>query len=580
MMRHRFRRQLCAISCLSVALCLPEVTYGAKPHTPKPRTATPPKLPTRSPTSIEVQVVQVAGTQAYLQPGASGGIHRGARVMISHKQYPVVETTDSYAAIEVGKDPPAELDRGQASIVGAEEEKPTQLPPPRPLSTWEHGWPQASAPADSQTARFVPLGGRERDRRWDVRLSMAAGGVLPLSGGGGIGHAELNARVHAEPFHGPGALDLDVSLQRWFAADLATRNGSDARPLLWLRELLLSRDVGAWYAGIGRMRYAASTLGPLDGASARARVGEGLFVGAFGGLLPNPLSAEPSLDAQRFGVEASYSRPELELRPEAALVIHGSTFHGSLDERRISGTFGVYPGLSRIGGYFEVSNFSADNPWGAHPIELTAAGFDASARIGAFRAGARLDLLQPVRSRWLASFLPTSWLCRTVPTAGAGPEPCDTSVSTRVVGTVDGGVEVGNVSLTVGGTATRDPTQTGGAPSASGAFAAGRIVRIAKIARVEASGSYSEATYLNMVSAWLGPGATLLQDALDLSVYYRTASLRYRTGGASLLQNGVGAAAAIFPNSDIAFALQTEATVGPDTKAFLVFGTAMWHPRL
>src|SRR5258706_2974665 len=45
--------------------------------------------------------------------------------------------------------------------------------------------------------------------------------------------------------------------------------------------------------------------------------------------LPDPGSAAPSVDAQRFGVEATYSRPEVAMRPEASLVLHGSTFRRS-----------------------------------------------------------------------------------------------------------------------------------------------------------------------------------------------------------------------------------------------------------
>jgi hypothetical protein len=569
-----------AIAALATALAVPVLSV-AGPRTP-PRaggTQTPKPTPAAPSTGfVDVTVVQVAGTRAYLKPGARAGVRRGARVVIDHQSYRVSETTDSYAVIEVGNEAPHERDTGQATVVAAEEEHAKQLPKPRPVTQWEHAWPSAAAPADSQTPRFVPLGSTQRDRRWDVRLSMSAGGVLPLVGGGGIAQAELNARVHAEPFQGPGALDLDASLQRWFAADLATRNGADTRALLWLRELLLSRDSGAWYAGVGRMRYAASTLGPLDGAAAHIQVGEGFFVGAFGGLLPNPLSGAPSLDAERFGMEATYRRPELALRPEAALVVHGSTFRGALDERRLSGTFGVYPGLSRIGGYFELSNFSPNNPWGASTVELTAAGFDASVHAGVVSAGARLDVLQPVRSLWMAYFLPTSWLCRTLPTIP--PEPCDGSVSTRAVGSIDAGVELDNVSVTVGGTTTRDLTQVGGAPSDSGAFAAGRVVRIGNVGRIEASGSYSTATYLNMVSGSAGPGLTLMADALDVAAYYRVASLRYRVQESWLVQQGGGATAAIFPNDELALTLQTEVTTGPDTKALLVFATVVWHPHL
>jgi hypothetical protein len=112
-----------------------------------------------------------------------------------------------------------------------------------------------------------------------------------------------------------------------------------------------------------------------------------------------------------------------------------------------------------------------------------------------------------------------------------------------------------------------------------GGFATGRVVRIARVARVEASGSYSEATYMKMLMASGGPGVMLFADALDLSAYYRFAQLRYRSIDTALAQHGVGGTAMLFPNAVLLFTLQSEAIVGDDAKAVLIFGTAMWRPR-
>lgn len=552
----------------------------APPHTPAPAPTPPPRA--HAPTRVTVSVTEVAGSHAYLQPGSSGGVRRTAKVVIRNKEYVVTDATASWAVIDVGKDPPHENDKGQATIVSEEEDKPFELVKPRSLATWEHAWPQAVAPASRQSPRFVPLGGVERDRRWDVRLLLAGGAVAPLGRGAAFSRVELNARVHGEPFAAPLSLDLDVSLQRWFAASLDAREGGDARPLLRLREALVGYGSGGWHAGFGRMRYAASTLGTLDGTRVRAPLGAGLFVGAFGGVLPHPLSGAPSLSAQRFGVETTYSRPDFALRPEAALVLHGSTFDGGLDERRASGVVGLFPGRSRFGGHFEVSSFDANNPWGASPVEVTAGGLDASIRAGVFQFGGRFDVRQPIRSRWLASFLPTWWFCRTTPAAGApagAPEVCDGSVSTRWLGAVDAGVEVDRVAFTVGGTRVGDLTQTGGAPDMTGAFASGRVVRIARVLRLEASGSFSRATYLDMVGGTAGPGFSLFGELLDMSAYYRRAALQYRAIDASLTQHGFGTTVMLLPSPELLFAAQGEATSGDDVNALMVFGTAMWRPR-
>jgi hypothetical protein len=264
------------------------------------------------------------------------------------------------------------------------------------------------------------------------------------------------------------------------------------------------------------------------------------------------------------------------------LVVHGSTFQGALDERRISGLFGFYPGPSRFGGYFEVSNFDAGNPWGAATVELTAAGIDQSVRFGSFEVTARLDVRQPERSLWLASFLPSSWFCTTVPAPVTQPnaqEPCNGRVDSRAFGEIDAGVTAGNVSLVVGALTVRDVTQTS-EPDMVGGFATARVVRIEKILRLEASGNYSRSTFVNLSGGTLGPGLTLLDDALDLGAYYRLAVLQYASDGASLLQDGIGGTIVLLPGRDFLFTLQGEAITGQDVKALTIFGTATWRPHL
>jgi hypothetical protein len=288
-----------------------------------------------------------------------------------------------------------------------------------------------------------------------------------------------------------------------------------------------------------------------------------------------------SFDAQRFGAELRYSRPELSWRPEAALVAHGSMFQGSVDERRLSGIFAAYPGDSRLGAYFELSSFDADNPWNEPSIALTAAGVDPSIRIGPVTLGARFDVREPEISHWMASFLPASWFCRTVPASGAQPnaaEPCDGGPSLRALGELDASVQVDRFSLLVGGTTVRELRQSNEADM-TGAFATARVVRLARIFRVEASGSFSQGTYLNLFGGTAGPGVTLLGDALDLSAYYRLSVLKYRSVDTSLVQNGAGATLAFIPNATWLFTVQGEGTTGDDVMALMLFGTATWRPR-
>ena len=59
------------------------------------------------------------------------------------------------------------------------------------------------------------------------------------------------------------------------------------------------------------------------------------------------------------------------------------------------------------------------NPWQAPRFEVSAAGLDASVRVGLFQIAGRFDMRLPERSLWLTSYLPLGYLCNTVPDPGA-----------------------------------------------------------------------------------------------------------------------------------------------------------------
>jgi len=177
-----------AVIGLSIVLPLAATTFAAQPqtqgHKERQASAAPAPAPTAA-ASIEVTVIQVAGTQAFLKPGATGGVHRRAKVVINRKEYQVIQTSDSFAVIEVGNEPLHEQDKGQATVVGVEGEKAKELDKPEPLSKWKHAWTKEEAPANAQRPRFVPLGGNtERDR-------LAARAAFQLS--------------HGQPVRGPRA---------------------------------------------------------------------------------------------------------------------------------------------------------------------------------------------------------------------------------------------------------------------------------------------------------------------------------------------------------------------------------------
>ena len=564
--------------------------FAQRPRPAKPPPAKPPPPPpAEKPKFIEVTVLEIAAGRAYLQPGVKGSVRKTATVLIKGKEYTVVEATDSYAVIKVTDDSVREKDKGRASIVEDVEENKPPPPPPRPLATWASAWTPEAPPADAEQPRFVPLGGEMTvDRRYDLRVGFTGGGYVPLgSQGASLGFVTLDARLHAAPFSVPAALDFDGSFRLWSAADLGSRVGGLTRSTVMVRELLLSYGrAGSWYAGLGRMRYAATTLGALDGLRVEAPLGKGVSVGAFGGLVPNPLGGEFSVDAQRFGVEARFSRPDAKLRPEAALVAHGSTFGGNgtavgLDERRLSAMFGLYPGHSRLGGHVEVSNFDKNNPWKAAPFEVTGAGLDQSVRIGPLDLGARFDLIAPERSRWLSSFLPLSWFCRTIPGATPQTDTCDGRTSMRATGAVNAGLTIKDFSVTLGGTAMGDVAHASSDPRVLGVFGAARLVRVAKLLRFDVTGNYSDASSVRMGSGGGGVGVTLLDDALDISVYYRRAELLFTASNSGYVHHdAVGGMIVVTPHPTMMFTVQAEGSGGSDANALYVFGTALWRPRL
>jgi hypothetical protein len=561
------------LACL--LLLFPCSAWAAPPR----RKRAPP--PTVASAGIDVTVVDVAGSQAWIKPGEQGNVRRGSKVTIEGRTYIVVATTSSYAVIDVESRAIRQGAKGSATIEEAREEPATRLPEPRPQAAFAALWPEPVAPASTQRPTPVPLGETARDSRWDARLMMLGGASIPLGGRGeGIGRAEIQARVHAVPFAAPLTFDLDASIQRWFGPGLDTRDGRPARPLLRVRELLASYGTTTGVS-LGRMRWAAGTLGALDGVRVKAGLGGGFGVSAFGGVLPNPLSTAPELGAQRFGVEGSFALPDRTLHPEASLVVHGSTFDGRLDERRMSGIFGIYPGRSRLGGHVEVSSFDRDNPWGASTIELTAAGLDGSLRIGRVQVGARADIRQPERSRWLASFLPASFFCLTRPSAPgapAVPEACDGRVATRAHGALDASVDVGPVVLAAGGSVVRD-LAIERLPTLASGFGSARVIRVARYLRADLTGSYSSSSYVDMLMVGGGPGVSLLGDRIDIGTYARFAKLSYPVRTGDLAQRAAGGTVMVLPSPVLAFTLQGEGVTGDDARAVLVFASALWHPR-
>jgi hypothetical protein len=517
--------------------------------------------------TVEVEVVDLAGGRAYVRPGESAGVRRGGTVVLGRRRYPILGATDGYALVgdeggrlKVG-------DRGQATVIPESEGEGERLPAPEPLAAFRGQWPDPERPADSQHPEPVPLGPLQHDERSWLALSLLGGALVPLSGSAEhVERGELRARVHVEPLHElPLRLDADAAVQLWLSHDLDRREGGDARELPRVRQLEAAYgDAYATFAALGRLRYAARTLGMLDGARAQAELADGFTLGAFGGFVPDPLDGSPASDASRFGAEVGYEARDAPVRPRLSLTAHGSRFDGALDERKLSAAADLFPEDAHVGAYGELSLYDPDNPWGASEQELSAAGVDGSVQLGIVELGARVDLQRPERSRWLASYLPPGFLCSS--SAPVDDTPCFGDEA-RYLGSAD--VDVTLDRARVGASLSASRSEHGRARQVSG-IVHGSLLDIIGPIRLDAALLANEGTLVHVLGARVGLGAQLARGALDFSLHYRPAVTRYDADTANYLEHAFGAGVWVFPAPELSLGLDADAIVGRDVDVLLV----------
>lgn len=531
-------------------------------------------------TQVAVRVTDIAGDRAYLTPGSGAGLHAGAEVELAGQTQRVLAVTTNHAVVERGDAPLTVGTVGVATVSPRDaEEQAVRRPAPPPLSAYAHRWPTARRPAAGQEVEPVPLGG-DLGGAHALEVDVIAQGYafIPLRGGGDpIGRGELRARVHAQPWSDlPLTLDADASVQLWLGDSLDTSAGAASRPNLRVRQLQIAYgQQDDFYAALGRMRYAAATLGMLDGLRVQSpRLGP-LTVAGFGGFVPDPQTGQPAFDVGRFGLEATVRETTGELPYTASLVAHGSVFDGALDERRLSGAFHLYPDDSHIGGYVEVSAFDADNPWGLNEVELTAASLDATLRFDWLRLGARASMRLPDRSRFLASLYPSSFLCTPVPNAGSEDDGCLGMLDMRVLGNVDVGVQLDDIAVTAGGTIIH--TGTDGQFDQVGAFAAFRATRILGYGHLDLSLTASSGAFLETLALRGSVGVAPIPNVLDVSLRYRPALTRYVADVDPFVEHLFGGRVLVRPIPEVDIVLDADGLVGRQVDAFLVQLATAYH---
>jgi hypothetical protein len=524
---------------------------------------------------IKLRVVDVAGGRAYVEPGAKAGLRTGDTIVFERREYSVVAVSPSTAAVELGKYPLRVDDVGTTTIdPNRAPQRVELLAKPDPLASFRGTWPDSVVPATGQHPKRIPLGPVTRPERSSFALGLAANAVVPTSGStSSFVHTELRGILHYEPFvEMPLGLDADIGLQNWFGRDLAPES-SDSRPLVRIRALQAAYgNEGAFLAALGRMRYASSTVGPLDGLRVRAPIVGGVWLGAFGGLIANPLTDLPASQASRFGAELGWEDPMADWRPRVVLGGHASRFGGALDERRLDALFDLNPESGRFGAFAEASFFDKGNPWNADTTELSAAGADAAVRAGPVELGGRFAMQRPERSRYLATFLPPEWLCIQRTTA-TPPGACFGSEATYV-GTADAGLHFEKVTTTFGGTYSRtahtNAEQLGG-------FGNLRLLDLIGRMRLDTGFMGSRGTLLQTAAVSVSPGIVVLDGAADVSLRYRPAILRYGASTAPFVEHSVGGALWLSPSASFDLTLDADYVTGGDFDALLMQTAMVWR---
>ncbi len=527
---------------------------------------------------ITVEVVEIAGGRAYLRPGQGAGIELGSVIVIRDRRYEVVGVTRTHSVIELAgrRLQPGATGRARTS---KRRVAVTSLPSPKPLSAYEDQWPEPVLPASKEQPEYVPLGTWSDGERIDLMLSTDVGGVIALREGDSFGRASLRTALHAEPFEQPVFFDVDMAVQSWFGGGIQDRTGSRSRPVVRVRELQIGYGTSqSAQAALGRMPFVAVGVGQLDGVRVRSPSWAGFSIGAFGGVVPDPLDNRPTTDTTRFGVELAYQNEELDAYPFVALSVHGSTFLGEIDERRLNAELGVFPGNGRISGHLELSLHDATNPWLAPRVEVSMAGLDASVRIGLFQIAGRFDMRLPERSLWLTAYLPLGYLCNTAPDPAASTGDqliCIDSNDRRYYGGLDLSFTFSRVTLHGGASIVHSETEdqfdqiTG--------YLQARILRIGEIGWADVSVAAHTRSFVSDYAARLSLGVDIRRIA-ELSAYYRPSLNQYDASPDGWLQHSAGGNLYVSLRDDLDLGLRADGIFGEDVRVLVLGSNLTWRP--
>ncbi|HUJ57659.1 MAG TPA: hypothetical protein VLX92_04190 [Kofleriaceae bacterium] len=511
---------------------------------------------------VEVEVIDIAGDTAYVTPGRDAGLGPGAQVTIAGKTYRVAEATAKHAALAGG----GGLAIGAAGTADATP-PPARLPPPRPASAFRDQWPPAAPPAAAQQPAAIPLGEAPIGAAGHLALSATLSGAAARDGTTG----ELDARAigsftasHERPLGG----DLDATVR--FYRD--GWNAHERTPLFVTAAQLRYGDAADPTLAIGRLRYAASSLGMLDGGRAALHTGD-LELAAFGGIVPDPISGKPDTSASRFGAELVYDAASSPWQPRVAITAHGSTWDGTLDERVLSVTASASRGATYLDGWVEAQQFPAGNPWNAPAVDITGAGASGEWRHGGDHVGLDVTFLRPERSLRIESVVGDDFTCARKPLPGDVDEPC-AGDDYWVAATASAGLRRGQWALDAVGSIGDSQGIAAGA-DASG-YLRGEYGPRALRGVVAISGGHE--SFADWIATDLGV-AFAPSRRLEGDLVYRPERLDYVAAtGADFMQSIVADVHwAVSAAADLA--ISAVGTTGADRDVIQLITTIAWRPR-
>jgi len=298
---------LAALACAGTSAAAAAPVLAAAPTTAPGAPAVAP-APART---VEGRVAYATATTAYLDAGAREGIVPGLEVRLTRGGTPaglcrVTEVGDHTAActgqgLRAGERfavqtaiAPAAIAAQLAALPG-EEEQARRLAAVQatPLAMVE-------APAKAREVFIPQLPILQGDLGYAVWVAS--------EGGNGYQRLQLDLSVNGLDVVGGFKLFADARFMQWTQKGPAIQ-GSSTQLLVYDLELA-QRDPGrSWTAAVGRvMPRVVPGASVFDGAQAGARIGPA-EVGAFGGLIPNAYTTEPSTSSWTGGVYARLEQP-------------------------------------------------------------------------------------------------------------------------------------------------------------------------------------------------------------------------------------------------------------------------------